>query len=115
MSFYIEPTMLDEVLGVIDRELLPLLRTLPHFAGLLVLESDVGARHEVIGLSLWDGCPEESEAFARELVDRLYEMRGTSGTVKSYGVVRFLGGEADLLSDLEQLRDVEPPEESRRR
>jgi hypothetical protein len=89
VSFYIEPSVLSEVLSVIDGELLPQYEAMAHFRGLLVLQSLVGTRHEILGISLWEGSFEESEGLVNELVNRLYQMQGTAATTKTYQLVRW--------------------------
>lgn len=84
--------MMDEVLRVLDEEVLPRYRSIPQFVGLVILASSTGARREVVGLSLWEGDVARSDAIIDELLERLYEIQGTSATSKVYDVVRLEDG-----------------------
>jgi hypothetical protein len=97
VSFFIDSQLLPEVLRAVDEEILPRYRSLPHFVGLVVLESNVEGRPEVIGLSVWDEELEDSEAVIDEFVQRLYDLTGISATRKVYRVVRLATGDATLV------------------
>ena len=73
---------------VLDDELIPQYLELPHFLGLVVLESDVGGRPEIVGLSAWDGDVHDSDAIIGKFLQRLYDIAGLSAMQKSYDVLR---------------------------
>ena len=90
VSFYIDPELLPECKHVLDAELFPRYLEMSHFVGLVVLESDVGGRPEVVGLSVWDGDLEDSDAIIEEFLRRLYAVAGITATQKSYQVTRLV-------------------------
>lgn len=90
VSFYIDSTLLPEVLRTLDEELLPRYLATPHFLGLAVLESETESRPEVVGMSVWDDDLHDCEAVIEEFLQRLYEVTGTSATRKQYDVLRLV-------------------------
>ena len=88
VTFYIEPGQLPEVLRVIDEDVLPRYRALPHFVGVVVLQSERGSRVEVAGISLWDGDLEDSEEIAAEFRREVQRVAGTGAAREVYEVVR---------------------------
>ena len=88
VNFYIEPEALPEVLRVIDEDVLPRYRALPHFVGVVVLQSERGSRVEVAGISLWDGDLEDSEEIAAEFRREVQRVAGTGAAREVYEVVR---------------------------
>ena len=77
VNFFIEPEALPEVLRAIDEDVLPRFRALPHFVGVVVLQSQRGTRVEVAGISLWDGDLEDSEEIAAEFRREVHRVAGT--------------------------------------
>jgi hypothetical protein len=88
VNFFIEPEALPEVLRSIDEDVLPRYRALPHFVGVVVLQSQRGARVEVAGISLWDGDLEDSEEIAAEFRQEVHRVAGTGAARTEYEVVR---------------------------
>ncbi|MGD0379452.1 MAG: hypothetical protein ABSC30_05650 [Acidimicrobiales bacterium] len=88
VNFFIEPEALPEVLRAIDEDVLPRFRALPHFVGVVVLQSERGARIEVAGISLWDGDLEESEEIASEFRREVQRVAGTGAARTAYEVIR---------------------------
>jgi hypothetical protein len=90
VSFYIEAALMPEVLRTLDEELLPQYIDLPHFLGLVVLESETETRPEVVGMSLWDGDLRDCDDIIEGFLRRLYDVTGTSATRKRYEVLRLV-------------------------
>lgn len=90
VSFYIDSTLMPEVLRALDEELLPHYLALPHFLGLVVLESETETRPEVLGMSLWDGDMSDCDDIIEGFLRRLYDVTGTSATRKRYEVLRLV-------------------------
>jgi hypothetical protein len=90
VSFYIESTLMPEVLRTLDEELLPHYLELPHFLGLVVLESQTDTRPEVVGMSLWNGALRDCDDIVEGFLRRLYDVTGTSATRKRYEVLRLV-------------------------
>ena len=88
VNFFIEPEALPEVLRAIDEDVLPRFRALPHFVGVVVLQSERGTRIEVAGISLWDGDLEESEEIASEFRREVQRVAGTGAARTAYEVIR---------------------------
>jgi hypothetical protein len=88
INFFIEPDALPEVMRVIDEDVLPRYRALPHFVGVVVLQSVRGPRIEVAGISLWDGDLEDSEEIAAELRREVQRVAGTGAARTEYEVIR---------------------------
>jgi hypothetical protein len=87
-TFFIEPEAVPEVLRVIDEDVLPRFRALPHFVGVVVMQSQRGSRVEVAGISLWDGDLEDSEEIAAEFRGEVQRVAGTGAAREVYEVVR---------------------------
>jgi hypothetical protein len=88
VNFFIEPEALPEVLRTIDEVVLPRYRALPHFVGVVVLQSHRGALIEVTGISLWDGPLEDSEEIAAEFRSEVHRVAGTGAARTEYEVIR---------------------------
>ena len=88
VNFFIEPEALPEVLRSIDEDVLPRYRALPHFVGVVVLQSQRGTRVEVAGISLWDGDLEDSEEIAAEFRREVHRVAGTGAARTEYEVIR---------------------------
>lgn len=88
VNFFIEPEALPEVLRAIDEDVLPKYRALPHFVGVVVLQSQRGTRIEVAGISLWDGALEDSEEVAAEFRNEVHRIAGTGAARTEYEVIR---------------------------
>jgi hypothetical protein len=88
VNFFIEPEALPEVLRAIDEDVLPRYRALPHFVGVVVLQTERGSRVEVAGISLWDGDLEDSEEIAAEFRREVHRVAGTGAARESYEVIR---------------------------
>ena len=89
VNFFVEPEALPEMLRSIDQTVLPRFRELPHFMGLLVLQSQRGIRVEIAGISLWDGALEDSEEIAAEFRREVHRVAGTGAARTEYEVIRF--------------------------
>src|ERR1700722_7198950 len=87
-NFFINPEALPEVLRSIDEDVLPRYRALPNFVGVIVLQSERGARVEVAGISLWDGELEDSEEIAAEFRREVQRVAGTGAARTAYDVIR---------------------------
>jgi hypothetical protein len=90
VSFYIDPGMIDDVLSAFDHEVLPRYRAMPHFLGLVILQSESGERREVLGLSVWDGSRHDADAVIEQFLGRIAELGCTSASRKSYDVLRLV-------------------------
>jgi hypothetical protein len=91
VSFYIDSELMPTVLQVVDNELLPIYSSMPHFLGLVILESEVaGGRPEVVGLSVWDEEMDDSETVINGFLQRLYETTGVSASQRTYRVLRLV-------------------------
>jgi len=88
VNFFIEPEALPDVLRAIDDDVLPRYRELPHFVGVVVLQSRRGTRIEVAGISLWDGALEDSEEIAAEFRREVHRVAGTGAARTTYEVIR---------------------------
>lgn len=88
VNFFIEPEALPEVLRAIDEDVLPRYRALPHFVGVVVLQSQRGTWVEVAGISLWDGDLEDSEEIAAEFRREVHRVSGTGAARTAYEVIR---------------------------
>ena len=88
VNFFIEPEALPEVMRTIDEVVLPRYRALPHFVGVVVLQSERGSRIEVAGISLWDGDLEDSEEIAAEFRREVHRVAGTGAARTAYEVTR---------------------------
>jgi hypothetical protein len=100
VNFFIEREALPEVLRAIDEDVLPRYRALPHFVGVIVLQSVRGPRVEVAGISLWDGSLEDSEEIAAEFRQEVNRVAGTGAARTEYEVIRLelADGPKDLSS-----------------
>jgi hypothetical protein len=92
LSFFINREVLDEVMEIFDTDVLPRFLGLPHFLGLIVVDTE-DVRHEVLGLSVWDGDLDDSEEIVSEFRRRLVDIAGTSPTSKAYEVLRLIVNE----------------------
>lgn len=90
VSFYIDPQFVPQVLEALDNDLIPQYREVPHFVGLVVLESEIGGRPEFLGISVWDGDRTDCDDVIEVFLDRLFEVAGTSATTRRYNVVRLV-------------------------
>ena len=88
VNFFIDPESLPEVLRVIDEDVMPRFRELPHFVGVVVLQSRRGSRVEIAGISLWDGDLEDSEEIAAEFRREVHRVAGTGAARTAYEVIR---------------------------
>jgi hypothetical protein len=89
LSFFINREMLDDVMTLIDTEVLPRYLDSPHFLGLIVVDTE-DVRHEVLGMSVWDGDLEGSQEIVSEFRRRVADLAGTSPTTKKYDVLRLV-------------------------
>lgn len=89
LSFFINRQMLDEVMAIFDTEVLPRYLDSPHFLGLIVVDAE-DVRHEVLGMSVWDGDLEGSQEIVSEFRRRVTDVAGTSPTSKAYEVLRLV-------------------------
>ncbi|HXW38159.1 MAG TPA: hypothetical protein VEJ44_00580 [Acidimicrobiales bacterium] len=92
LSFYIDRNLLSDVTNVIDNDLLPRHREMPHFLGLIVIDTG-DRRREVVGMSVWDGDLADSEEVIAEVRGRLGALAGTSPATRSYDVLRLVVNE----------------------
>ena len=90
VSFYIDPEFVGEVLEALDNELIPQYHEVPHFIGLVVLESEAEGRREFFGMSVWDGERTDCDDVIDAFLDRLFEVAGTSASTRRYNVVRLV-------------------------
>lgn len=81
--------MLDDVMTLFDTEVLPRYLDSPHFLGLIVVDAE-DVRHEVLGMSVWDGDLDGSEEVVAEFRRRVADIAGTSPTTKAYEVLRLV-------------------------
>ena len=88
VNFYIDPESLPEVLRVMDEDVIPRFREVPHFVGVVVLQSRRGSRIEIAGISLWDGDLEDSEEIAAEFRREVHRVAGTGAARTAYEVIR---------------------------
>lgn len=89
LSFYIDPSQLIDVMRVVDEEIVPAYRSMPHFVGLVILRSERTPR-QVIGMSFWDGDLEESEELIEGFRQRLREVADTSLATEPHEVLRLV-------------------------
>jgi hypothetical protein len=91
VSFYIDPEFVPQVLEALDTELIPQYREVPHFVGLVVLESEEETgRPEFVGISVWDGDRTDCDDVIEVFLSRLFDVAGTSATTRRYDVVRLV-------------------------
>jgi len=90
VSFYIDAELIPEVLDVIDNELLPTYSSLPHFLGLIILQSEVDGLPEVLGVSVWDEDMDDSEVVIGGFLQRLHNTTGVSASQRNYKVLRLV-------------------------
>jgi len=88
VNFFVEPESLPAVVQAIEDEVLPRFSALPNFVGLVCLKSQRGARAEVVGISLWSGDLEPSEAASEVLRDGVSQLTGTTPARRSYEILR---------------------------
>ncbi len=88
VNFYVDPESLPEVLRAMDEDVIPRFRALPHFVGVVVLQSQRGSRIEIAGISLWDGDLEDSEEISAELRREVQRVAGTGAARTEYEVIR---------------------------
>jgi hypothetical protein len=81
--------MLDEVTTMIDTEVLPRYLDSPHFLGLIAVDAQ-DVRHEVRGMSVWDGDLEGSQEIVSEFRRLVAELAGTSPMTTTYDVLRLV-------------------------
>ncbi len=88
VNFYVDPESLPEVLRAMDEDVIPRFREVPHFVGVVVLQSQRGSRIEIAGISLWDGDLEDSEEIAAEFRREVHRLAGTGAARTAYEVIR---------------------------
>jgi len=93
VSFYIDPEFVPQVLEALDNELIPQYREVPHFIGLVVLESEEEGRPEFLGMSVWDGDRTDCDDVIELFLTRLFDVAGTSATTRHYNVVRLISAD----------------------
>lgn len=96
VNFFIDPDMQEEVFRVIDEDVLPRYKALPHFVGMMLAEGpihtklDGGRRREMLGVSLWDDSLDDSDSMVAHFRRRLLEISHETVAQKDFGVVRFV-------------------------
>ncbi len=88
VHFFIDPEAPPEVMRSIDETVLLRYREIPHFRGVVVPQSQRGARVEICGISLWDGDLGDSEDLAAEFRGEVHRMAGTGAARTEYEVIR---------------------------
>lgn len=87
VSFFLDPGQVAASIDSISREVLPDFLALPDFRGYLALQSDHGARTELIVMSFWDEGLDGSEAASTAFTTAVYNAAGTNPTRSTFDVL----------------------------
>ncbi len=90
VSFFVESARIQDVMTNIDAEVLPRFLVLPHFLGLVALQSPLGTRAEVVVMSLWDDELEESETVSESFRGRIQQATGMTPERRAFDVLRVM-------------------------
>ena len=86
-TFYLDINELPLLMTAVGDQVIPRYEVLPHFLGLTVMKTDVGARAEVIIMSFWEEALEGSEQDASRFVDDIVRVAGTNPSRKVFDIM----------------------------
>ena len=90
VSFFVEPDLLPGIMSAVADDVLPRFGQLPHFLGFVALQSESGARREIVAMSFWDDELEGSEAVSQDFRDEIQRIAGTNPTRRAYEILRVM-------------------------